>query len=238
MQEGRTTLIPGGVRLCFLPLMLHELIKIWFGWVEAWGYWGVFFLMALESTIVPVPSEIVMPPAAFWAAQGKMDFTGVVVAGTLGSLVGSVINYWVSQWVGLPLLKRYGKYILLPEDKLAMASRWVEQFGVVGIFTARLLPVVRHLISIPAGILRMSFWPFVTATFVGSALWCWILSWFGKEVIGGSPELLQSPEMMMAVIKAKLVWFVVAVVLFAALYVGVLVFKRRGADKTAVLPSL
>ena len=77
-----------------------------------------------------------------------------------------------------------------------------------------------------------------TATFVGSALWCWVLSWFGKQVIGGSPELLQSPEMMMAVIKAKLVWFVVAVVIFAALYVGVMVFKKRGASKTAILPSL
>ena len=108
----------------------------------------------------------------------------------------------------------------------------------VGIFTARLLPVVRHLISIPAGVLRMPFGAFATATFVGSALWCWVLSWFGKQVIGGSPELLQSPEMMMAVIKAKLVWFVVAVVIFAALYVGVMVFKKRGASKTAILPSL
>ncbi|MCM2277894.1 MAG: DedA family protein [Oligoflexia bacterium] len=209
--------------------MLHELVRIWFGWVENWGYWGVFLLMAMESTIIPVPSEIVMPPAAFWAAQGKMSFAGVVLAGTVGSYVGSVLNYWFSMAIGLPLLRRYGKYFLVPEKKLEMAQAWVSRYGVPGIFVARLLPVVRHLISIPAGILRMPFWAFSAATIVGAGLWCWVLAWFGQEVIGGHPELLQSPEAMMSVIKAKLLWFVVAVVLFGALYGFVLWFKARSA---------
>lgn len=209
--------------------MLHELIRIWFGWVENWGYAGVFILMALESTIVPVPSEIVMPPAAFWAAQGKMSFWGVVLAGTGGSLFGSVINYYVSRWIGEPFLRRYGKYMMLPEEKLEMARRWVTDYGVAGIFAARLLPVVRHLISIPAGILQMSIIPFCVATTVGAGLWCTVLAWFGQEVIGGNPELLQSPEAMMRVIKAKLLWFVVAVVLFTGLYGFVIWIKKRGA---------
>lgn len=209
--------------------MLHELIKIWFGWVEAWGYAGVFILMALESTIVPVPSEIVMPPAAFWAAQGRMTMTGVILAGTVGSLVGSVLNYWISQWVGLPLLRRYGKYFGVGPAKLEMASRWVTEFGVVGIFVARLLPVVRHLISIPAGILKMSFWPFAIATTVGAGIWCTILAWLGREVIGGHPELLQSPEAMVAVIKAKLIWFVASVLGITALYAVVVLYKRRAS---------
>lgn len=213
--------------------MLHELIKIWFGWVEAWGYGGVFVLMAMESTIIPVPSEIVMPPAAFWAAQGKMSFAGVVLAGTAGSYVGSAINYWVSKWIGLPLLRRYGKYVLLPEAKIQMAHEWVTRFGVVGIFVARLLPVVRHLISIPAGILQMPFGAFSAATVVGSGLWCWILSWFGRETIGAHPELLQSPEAMMSVIKAKLVWFVLAVVIFALLYAVVARQKKRSVPAKA-----
>jgi membrane protein DedA with SNARE-associated domain len=207
--------------------MLHELLKIWFGWVEAWGYWGVFFLMALESSIVPVPSEVVMPPAAFWAAQGKMSFWGVVAAGTFGSLFGSVVNYWAAQWLGKPLLDRYGKYFLLPPDKVALAENWVKQYGLVGIFVARLLPVVRHLISIPAGILRMPFKKFCLVTTLGAGIWCWILAWFGQVVIGNSPELLQSPEAMVSVMKAKLVWFVGAVVIFGILYGVVVSFKKK-----------
>lgn len=206
--------------------MFHELVRMWFGWVENWGYWGVFLLMAMESTIIPVPSEIVMPPAAFWAAQGKMSFMGVVLAGTAGSYIGSAINYWVSQWIGLPFLNRYGKYFLVKPDKLAMAHDWVMQYGVGGIFIARLLPVVRHLISIPAGILKMPFGAFSLATIVGSGLWCAILSWFGQQVIGGHPELLQSPEAMAKVIKEKLLWFVVAVVLMGVLY-GFVTWRKK-----------
>src|SRR6478609_11922956 len=127
--------------------MLHGLFQIWFQWVDQWGYFGVFVLMAMESSIIPVPSEVVMPPAAFWAAQGRMDFWGVVLAGTLGSYVGSVASYFGAQLIGQPVLKRYGKYVLLPAEKLELAQTWVRQYGVAGIFVARLLPVVRHLIS-------------------------------------------------------------------------------------------
>ncbi|HLE00626.1 MAG TPA: DedA family protein [Bdellovibrionota bacterium] len=211
--------------------MLHEWMRIWFSWVENWGYTGVFVLMAMESSIIPVPSEVVMPPAAFWAAQGKMSFSGVVLAGTLGSYFGSAISYWISQWLGLPLLKRYGKYVLLPEDKLELAQDWVLKFGMPGIFVARLLPVVRHLISIPAGILRMPFGKFSLVTIVGAGLWCWVLAWFGQEVIGNRPELIQSPEAMVAVMKEKLHWFVAAVLAMAVLYGVVLWFKTSARRK-------
>lgn len=216
--------------------MLHELIKIWFGWVEAWGYAGVFILMAMESSIIPVPSEIVMPPAAFWAAQGKMSFSGVVLAGTAGSFVGSIINYYVARWIGQPFLMKYGKYILMPPEKLVMAERWVARFGTPGIFLARLLPVVRHLISIPAGVLKMPVLPFSIATTLGAGLWCWVLSWFGRQVIGEHPELLQSPEAMMGVLKQNLHHFVLGVVVLAVLYAAVLWFKRKPAE-TATAPT-
>jgi len=217
--------------------MLHELIKTWFSWVEMWGYAGVFILMAMESSIIPVPSEVVMPPAAFWAAQGKMSFAGVVLAGTLGSYFGSAVSYWVSLWVGAPLIKKYGKYVLLPPAKVELAHQWVERFGAPGIFTARLLPVVRHLISIPAGILKMPFGQFSAVTLVGAGLWCTVLSWFGQEVIGDHPELLQSPEAMVAVIKAKLMLFVGAVVGLAALYSLVILFKRKDASSKRTTAS-
>src|SRR6476661_8145230 len=118
--------------------MFHELLRTWFQWVELWGYTGVFILMAMESSIVPVPSEIVMPPAAFWAAQGRMSLAGVILAGTAGSYFGSVVSYWVSQRLGQPVLQKYGRLFLMPPEKLTMAERWVNRFGSFGIFTARL----------------------------------------------------------------------------------------------------
>ncbi|MGK5085765.1 DedA family protein [Bdellovibrionota bacterium FG-1] len=217
--------------------MLHELIRTWFGWVEAWGYVGIFALMAMESSIIPVPSEVVMPPAAFWAAQGKMSLAGVVLAGTAGSYCGSVLNYWVARWVGQPVVLKYGKYFLMPPEKLHLAEAWIARFGTGGIFFARLLPVVRHLISIPAGVLKMPFAVFSAATIVGAGLWCTILSWFGQEVIGSRPELLQSPEAMIAVMKEKLHWFVLAVVLLGMLYGAVAWFKRRPITDAGCVPT-
>ena len=208
-------------------MMLHHWLRVWFEWVEHWGYLGVFVLMAMESSILPVPSEVVMPPAAFWAAQGRMSFAGVVLAGTLGSYFGSILNYGLARVLGFPLVKRYGKVFLFTEEKLLFAQRWVEQYGASGIFLARLLPVVRHLISIPAGILKMPVLPFSIATTVGAGLWCLVLSWFGEQVIGGHPELLQSPEAMVSVVKQKLSWFVGGVLLLGVLYAGVTAVRRK-----------
>jgi membrane protein DedA with SNARE-associated domain len=209
--------------------MLHALVTTWFHWLESWGLLGVFLLMALESSIVPVPSEVVMPPAAFWAAQGRYSLAGVILAGTAGSWFGSAVSYWVARWVGLPVLERFGKYVLVGPKQLEVGERWVSEYGVGGIFAARLLPVVRHLISIPAGILKMPFGRFSAVTTLGAGLWCAVLSWFGVKVLGDQPRLLESPEQMVAVIKAKLFWFVAAVVVLAVAYAGVTVWKGRKA---------
>ncbi len=206
--------------------LLHSWIATWFHWVEAWGYLGVFVLMAMESSIFPVPSEIVMPPAAFWAAQGKMNYWGVIAAGTGGSYFGSIVTYYAARAAGLPVIRRYGKYFLLSDEKMLLAEAWVRTHGVVGVFVARLLPVVRHLISIPAGIFRMSVLPFSIVTIVGAGIWCWTLAWFGREVIGDSPELLQSPEQLILVMKQKLAWIVGGVIGFGLLYAVMIRFKR------------
>lgn len=207
--------------------MLHEWMKIWFSWVDQWGYWGVFVLMAMESSILPVPSEVVMPPAAFWAAQGRLSFWGVVAAGTAGSMLGSWIGYWMARLLGAPLLKKWGKYFFLPPQKLRLAEEWVSRFGVVGIFIARLLPVVRHLISYPAGAFKMNVWSFSGATTLGAGLWCFVLSWFGEKTLGAHPELLESPAAMVQAIRQELIWFVAGMVLFAGLYGVVAVFQAR-----------
>jgi membrane protein DedA with SNARE-associated domain len=209
--------------------LFHALIKIWFDWVLQWGYGGVFLLMAMESSVFPVPSEIVMPPAAYWAQQGHLNFWAVILAGTAGSWTGSSLTYWVAQWLGRPFVARFGKYFLLNETKMALAERWVEQYGNGGVFFARLLPVIRHLISIPAGILRMPFGTFSIITIVGAGLWCTILAWFGAAVIGDQPDLLTNPDAIIHVVKAKLQWFILAVAILGMAYAFVMHFKKPKA---------
>lgn len=215
--------------------MLHEWLVTWFQWVEHWGYLGVFVLMAMESSILPVPSEIVIPPAAFWAAQGRMDFWGVILAGTAGSYFGALVMYAASRSLGLPMIhrlsRRYGKVFGVSEEKLKMGEAWVQAHGVVGILVARLLPVVRHLIGIPAGVFRMPIGRYSAATIAGAGLWCFVLAWFGREAIGNSPELLRSPEELVRVMRAKVIWIVAGVALFAALY-GVMIRMRRSSATT------
>ena len=209
----------------------HELLRVWFHFVEAQGYLGVFLLMALESSVVPIPSEIVMPPAAYWAAQGRMDFRGVVLMGTLGSLFGSIVSYGVSRAVGEPVVRRYGRFVLISPATLAAAENWVREYGVSGIFFARLLPVVRHLVSIPAGILKMRVGAFSLSTTAGAFLWCYVLSWFGRKVIGDAPQLLDSPEQLMAVLKSKMHVLVLGVAALAAAYAVMAYLRRRSARR-------
>jgi membrane protein DedA with SNARE-associated domain len=210
--------------------MLHGLIALWFSWVRDGGYWGVFILMALESTIVPVPSELVMPPAAFWAAQGNMNFWGVVVAGTFGSYFGSAISYWFCYALGRPFLNKYGRYFRLKPAQLVAMEKMILRFGPPAIFIARLMPVVRHLISLPAGVFQMKFSTFSFATITGAGLWCYVLSVWGQKVIGAHPELINSPEDMMRVIRAEMFWLIAAVVLVAVLY-GVFIYYQKKLNR-------
>lgn len=200
-------------------IVVHHFLQIWFEWVLTGGYLGIIVLMAMESSIFPVPSEIVIPPAAFLAAQGKLSFTGVVLAGTLGSYLGSAITYWVSRVVGRPIILRYGRFVFISPQKLERAELWLARYEAGGVFFARLLPVVRHLISIPAGIVRMKFGVFSFVTIAGSALWCWILAYLGDKAYRAEPELLKDPEAMIRFIKGQSAWILVVVLAFAVLYI-------------------
>lgn len=201
---------------------MHAFITLWFTWVHDWGYLGIVVLMAMESSIFPVPSELVIPPAAYWAAQGRYTMTGVIFAGTVGSVLGAGITYWAARWIGRPLVLRYGRYVGVSPAKLERAERWLARYEIGGIFFARLLPVVRHLIGIPAGIVRMPFVTYLIVTTAGSALWCTILAWFGLRVIGDQPQLLDDPALMIHVLKSKGAWFVGLVLGLGALYVIVM----------------
>jgi membrane protein DedA with SNARE-associated domain len=206
---------------------MHHLLEIWVGWVLHGGYVGIIVLMAMESSIFPVPSEVVIPPAAFLAAQGKLSFTGVVLAGTFGSYLGAAITYWVSRIIGRPLIVRYGRYVLINAKKLEDAEHWLARYETGGVFFARLLPVVRHLISIPAGIVRMNFWIFSTVTIVGSGIWCWILAYLGAKAYQAQPDLLSNPEAMVHFIKSQSHWILLFVVGLAGLYILVMRLTQR-----------
>jgi membrane protein DedA with SNARE-associated domain len=182
---------------------VHQWITVWFQWVHDWGYPGIVILMAMESSIIPIPSEIVIPPAAYWATQGRYSVTGVVLAGTAGSYLGAATTYWVARWLGRPLLIQYGRYVGCPEKQLLRAERWLARYEAGGVFFARLVPVVRHLIGIPAGLVRMPFGLYSAMTLVGSALWCAVLAWFGAAVLGDHPDLMQDPARLVEVLQQR-----------------------------------
>jgi membrane protein DedA with SNARE-associated domain len=195
---------------------MHHLLQIWFGWVQEWGYPGIILLMAMESSIFPVPSEIVIPPAAFLATQGRFNVWGVIAAGTFGSWLGASVTYWVSRWLGRIVIVKWGRLFMISEAKLMRAEQWLHRYEAGGIFFARLLPVIRHLISIPAGMVRMNFTTFSVMTVVGSALWCGVLAWFGQTAI--TPEMLRDPAGMALALKAKSHLIVTAVLVLCVLY--------------------
>lgn len=201
---------------------MHHLIEVWFHWVQTGGYAAVFWLMALESTIVPIPSEVVIPPAAIVAATQQdsgMSLVGVVIAGTLGSWFGSAIMYLMARWLGRALVLRYGKYFLVPPDKFARAEIFMRRYEAGGIFFARLLPVIRHLISIPAGIIRMGFVKFSVLTLVGAGVWCTVLAWLGGRVGAKlTPAQLQDAGAIINATKSESFPIIAAVLVVCALY--------------------
>ncbi len=213
--------------------MLHGLLQVWFGWVRDGGYLGVIALMAMESSIFPVPSEIVIPPAAFWASQGRMSLSGVILAGTFGSWLGSAITYWVSRWIGRAVILRWGRFVLIKPDGLERAERFVARYEVGGVFFARLLPVVRHLISIPAGIARMSFGVFSLVTVLGAFTWCSVLAWFGVKITAAHPDLMDDPEALVRMIQHEGHWIVGAVLGLCLLYLLVMRLTSRGSQSAA-----
>jgi membrane protein DedA with SNARE-associated domain len=164
-----------------LKTIIQPLIEWYKNSLATEGYPLVALLMAMESSVVPLPSEVVIPPAAYLAHTGKIPLSlwGIVLAGTLGSWLGATAMYWAARLAGRPLVLGYGKYVLIAPEKVAGAERWAAHYGGMGIFISRLLPVVRHIIGIPAGIVRMNYWKFSGFTVLGSAIWCSVLCWLG-----------------------------------------------------------
>jgi membrane protein DedA with SNARE-associated domain len=168
---------------------MHSLIDWLLATIGALGYPGIFLLMAMESSVIPVPSELVMPPAGYLAAQGRMSIWVAIFMGTAGSLVGAYANYYAAHYLGRPLLLKYGKYVWITEEKFARVERYFKDHGEISTFIGRLLPVVRHLISLPAGLAGMNHVKFTIYTLAGAGIWVTILTWIGY-FIGANQELI------------------------------------------------
>lgn len=151
---------------------------------------GIFLLMTLESACMPIPSEIVMPFSGFAVQRGDLNFVMVGLAGSIGCLAGSVLSYVVGYYGGRPLLEKYGRYVLITKDKIALADRWFKKYGGKTVFIARLLPIIRTFISLPAGVARMDFKKFAIYSFVGSLPWCYVLAYAGI-ILGENWEALE-----------------------------------------------
>jgi membrane protein DedA with SNARE-associated domain len=203
---------------------MHILIQWLLDTIGAMGYPGIFLLMAMESSVIPLPSELIMPPAGYLAFQGKMNMAAAILCGTAGSLAGAYANYLVSHYLGRPLILKYGKYVLIPPGKFARVERFFLKHGEISTFIGRLLPVVRHLISIPAGLSGMNHLRFSIYTLLGAGIWCSILTGIGF-VIGENQELIMQYS------HKALVWVILSSLALVAVYIWWQ--KRRQSQQPA-----
>lgn len=208
--------------------MLSELMLRLVKTIETLGYSGIVLLMAMESSVLPVPSELVMPPAGYLAAKGVMNIWIALLCGTVGSMVGAYANYWVASRVGRWVFVRYGKFVLLSQKSLERTEAFFGRHGEIATFVGRLFPVIRHLISIPAGLARMRLDRFFAYTAAGAGIWCAILLGIGY-VIGRAGEG-RTQEELGAVFTAYSHRAVLVLLPVVALVVaGYVLFRRREA---------
>mgnify|MGYP002623986388 CR=1 FL=1 len=188
------------------------------------NYGTIFFLMMLESTVVPVPSEFVVTPAAYHAASGQLDVWLVIFFATIGADLGASINYFVALYVGRPVIykfanSRWGHMCLLNQEKVEKSERYFDEHGVVATLTGRLIPGIRHLISIPAGLARMKYWKFLLYTTIGAGAWHSILALLGWYLHAIVPEEQLNDKIaeyadyikfvILALVAVAIVWWVV-----------------------------
>lgn len=210
--------------------MLISHIETLAAYAPTWGFLLVVLFMTIESSFIPFPSEVVMIPAGFLAARGGLtlgspvaDAVVAIVAGTSGSLMGAYVNYFLFSWLGSPFLEKYGKYFLLPPPKLHRAEELFRRYGAGATFVCRLLPAIRQLISIPAGIAKMPLKSFTLWTGLGAGLWVTVLTVVGF-VIGKSTATMTYAELVHSgsdMVKKNFVWMIPALLVAFGVYVFV-----------------
>lgn len=161
--------------MSFISFAVNSILSI----ISSSGYAGIFTLMTLESALIPIPSEIIMPFSGYLAWSEGFNLILIIFAGALGNLLGSIISYFLGLHVGRDFILKYGKYLLLKKKYLTLTEEWFRKYGDKTIFFSRVLPVVRTYVSLPAGIGRMNLKKFTFYTFFGSLPWCFALSYAG-----------------------------------------------------------
>ncbi len=192
--------------------MIHEIANTIVSYVGDMGYWGIFLLMFLESTFFPFPSEIIMIPAGYLAYQGEMNLYVIILVGILGSVAGALLNYYLAMNLGRKIILKYGKYFFIKEETLDKLETFFTRHGEISTFTGRLIPGIRQLISLPAGLARMHIAKFSLYTAIGAGIWVVVLVAIGYVV--GSNQALISEYMKSATLIA-----LVCVVLIVIFYI-------------------
>jgi len=181
--------------------------------IEQTGYISVFVLMMMESMVIPIPSEAVMPFAGFLIFQKTFTFPGVIIVSTLGSIVGSLLSYAIGLWGGRPFIRKFGKYLLLDMEELEATERFFAKRGEITILLSRFIPVVRHLISIPAGTGKMNLPRFLLYTVIGAGLWNTFLAWAGFVLRKNWEQVMKYSHVVdfavLAILLALLLLFIV-----------------------------
>lgn len=193
--------------------MVHNLSVALISFISSLGYAGIMIAMFFESACIPLPSEVILPFAGFLAYQGKITMIGAIVFGTLGGLIGSVFMFYIGLYGGRPLVKKYGKYVLIDEKKFDVAEKWFNNYGDLTVFFTRIMPVVRTFISLPAGIARMNFGKFIFYTFLGSIPWSILLVYIGYKLGQNWEELgpifHYMDYLIVVLIAALIIYFIV-----------------------------
>ncbi len=192
--------------------MIRELAQNLVDLIFEWGYLGIFLLMGIESSFIPFPSEIVLIPAGYLASKGDMSVTMIMVSALGGSMLGAFINYYLAFILGRKILRKYGKYFFIKENALEKMDNYFAKHGHISTFIGRLVPGIRQLISIPAGLARMNLAVFSTYTALGAGIWALILVMLGY-IIGENQELIDN------YLKQITVAVLVALALLASWYI-------------------
>lgn len=199
--------------------LLHELGNLAINWINSIGYWGILIGMILESACIPIPSEVIMPFGGYLVSTGHLNMIGVIIIGTIGNIVGSLIAYAIGHWGGKRFIDRFGKYVFLSKKHLESAEIWFDKRGEFTVFISRILPAIRTFISLPAGIARMNLVKFLIYTAVGSVFWSGVLTYVGFT-LGNSWEKIQN-------ILHPISYIVAAIVLVIIVYLIVKVVKNK-----------
>ena len=186
------------------------------------GYGGIFLLMLVESSGIPMPSEVIMPFSGFLVAQGQLNFWAVVIIGTLGNLIGSCLAYLIGLKGGRTLIEKYGRYFLISARDLALAEKWFLKYGYFMVFIGRLLPVIRTYISFPAGLAKMNLKKFLIYTFLGAFIWSTLFAWLGVKM-GNNWQLIREELHNFDLVMALLV------ALAVILYIGRHLYHKKPA---------